>query len=378
MNLAILGATGSIGTQTLDVIRACLPETRVSVLTGNSNIDKLAILVDEFSPDLVWVPDNNSAEFLYSSVTHECEILTGSDGLLECAGYEKTDTVVNALTGRAGLAPALAAIKAGKNIALANKETLVSAGELVIKAAREHGVKITPIDSEHSAIWQCLQGNENNRIEKIILTASGGPFRTWPFDKIKQAKAKDALKHPNWEMGAKITIDSATLMNKGLEFIEAMRLFGVSADQIEVLIHPQSIIHSMVQFEDGSVMAQMGLPDMRLPILYALTGPRRYKNNFGKLDLLAHNSLTFEKPDTERFPCLALAQKAAVSGGTRAVVMNTINELAVNAYLKDEIPFYGISSLIEDAFRSYTNMQVTDIRDIWEAEAWAEAFFERR
>ena len=316
LNLSLLGATGSIGTQTLDAVRACLPNARVRALTAHSNIEKLALLIDEFTPDMACVPSGDAASALKKLIHTRCEIVTGEEGLLACARLTGANTVVNALTGRAGLLPTLAAIEAGKDVALANKETLVSAGALVMKAAKERGIRLTPIDSEHSAIFQCLQGNARNPAEKLILTASGGPFKNWPKEKIAEATAADALRHPTWSMGAKITIDSATLMNKGLELIEAMWLFDAGAEQIEIVVHPQSVIHSMVQFKDGAVMAQMGLPDMRLPILYALAGPTRIPNGFPRLDFLTCANLTFEAPDTKRFPCLALAIHAARVGGT--------------------------------------------------------------
>lgn len=356
MKIAVLGATGSIGLQTLDAVRCCLPDAKIVALSGFSNRDLLAKLADEFQPEFVWTPEQ------------------GADALITCAAESGADVVVNALVGRAGLAPTLAAINAGKNIALANKETLVTAGELVMKLAREKNVRITPIDSEHSAIWQCLQGNDIELAEKIILTASGGPFRTWAREKIAAANASAALKHPNWDMGAKITIDSATLMNKGLEFIEAMHLFALPPEKIEILVHPQSIIHSMVQFCDGSVMAQLGLPDMRLPIMYALTGPRRVKNNFPRADFLTCGDLTFEPPNEKKFPCLTLAKHAAKTGGTLPAVMNWLNEWAVGEFLRGKIGFYDISGIIERAFGTYNVRKIESIDDIREAEAWAEEF----
>jgi len=379
-----MGATGSIGTQTLDVVRTCLPDARVRVLTGYGNIPLLAEFVTEFGPDLVWVPDgaraDSLAEILHTNGARP-EILTGEDGLIACAVYEPVDVVVNALVGKAGLAPTLAAIKAGKDMALANKESLVTAGGLIMGLVREHGVRIVPIDSEHSAILQCLQGVSGgfagNAVEKLILTASGGPFRTWAKERIAAATAADALRHPNWAMGAKITIDSATLMNKGLELIEAMWLFDQPLDTVEILVHPQSIIHSMVQFVDGSVIAQLGLPDMRLPILYALAGPDRVGNSYPRLDFLTAGDLTFEAPDAERFPCLALARHAAKVGGTLPAVMNAVNEWAVGQFLDDKIEFYGIPALIAEAFGSYTVREVRDIADIREAEAWAMDFTQK-
>jgi len=384
MKIAILGATGSIGTQTLDVVRTTLLNAEIVALTGHRNINTLAELANEFMPKMVCVPDSESAMQIKSLLTIPCEILTGADGLIVCAAQSGADIVVNALVGQAGLAPTLAAINAGKDVALANKETLVTAGQLIMGLARDKGVHITPIDSEHSAIWQCLQGNEENEIEKIILTASGGPFRTWTQEKIAAATAKDALRHPNWSMGAKITVDSATLMNKGLELIEAMWLFGEIAGQarndcsnMEILIHPQSIIHSMVQFADGSVMAQLGLPDMRLPILYALSAPKRVKTDFPRLDFLTCGSLTFEKPDTQRFPCLALVTHAVKTGGTLPAVMNTINEWAVGQFLQDKISFYGISEIIAQAFAAYTVKPLVSIDDVIEAESWANEFIKK-
>jgi 1-deoxy-D-xylulose-5-phosphate reductoisomerase len=280
--------------------------------------------------------------------------------------------VVNALVGRAGLAPTLAAVEAGIDIALANKETLVTAGELVMPRAREKGVQILPIDSEHSAIWQCLNGEKTADVEKIILTASGGPFRTWQRSEIKRAVASDALQHPNWSMGAKITIDSATMMNKGLELIEAMHLFDTPLEKIEILVHPQSIVHSMVQFSDGSVIAQMGLPDMRLPILYALT-KQRAPTPLPRVDFTAR-PLTFEAPDAEKFPCLSLAAQAARTGGTLPAVMNYVNEAAVALYLQGKISFYGISDIIAQAFAAYTVQPLTSPGCITAAEAWAENY----
>ena len=401
MNIALLGATGSIGIQTLDVVRNCLPEAKVSVLTGSGfgakKSRQLAELICEFKPDTVCV----QSEFCIPNVLDDVEqiskmsnqpipsyeIITGDEGLIACAAESHANIVVNALSGKVGLLPTLAAIGAGKNVALANKETLVTAGELVMSEAHKHNVRITPIDSEHSAIWQCLQGNDGNEVEKIILTASGGPFRTWSKEKIATVTAKEALQHPNWNMGSKITIDSATLMNKGLELIEALWLFGqplnISPSQkldnttfsnIEVVVHPQSVIHSMVQYKDGSIMAQMGLPDMRLPILYALTSPKRISNSFPRLDFLTCGSLTFEPVDTEKFPCFALACHAAKVGGTLPAIMNYINEWAVEKFLVGELTFYDISSLIENAFGAYSVKQITTINDILEAENWAKEY----
>ncbi|MCL1884290.1 MAG: 1-deoxy-D-xylulose-5-phosphate reductoisomerase [Defluviitaleaceae bacterium] len=378
MKISVLGATGSIGLQTLDAVRNCLPKTKIVALSGFSNIEALAPLVDEFKPKIVWVPNGEAAKRLLeiSKYSANCEILTGDDGLVACAAESNADIIVNALVGGVGLAPTLAAINAGKNIALANKETLVTAGGLVMGLAREKGVKITPIDSEHSAIWQCLAGFDEAEIEKIILTASGGPFRGWERERIENATASDALKHPNWDMGAKITIDSATLMNKGLELIEAMWLFNQPLEKVEILVHPQSIIHSMVQFIDGSVISQMGLPDMRLPILYALSC--RVKNNFARVDFLKNNNLTFEPPNIQNFPCLELAKHAAKTGGTLPAVMNFINEWAVGQFLQGKIKFYDISDIISQAFGIYNVRKVKDLNDIRDAEEWATDFIKRK
>jgi len=378
VTLSILGATGSIGTQTLDVIRTTLPHARVEALTGYNNLQALAGLANEFKPKMLAVPTSTAAIEIKKLLKYSCEILTGEEGLISCATENDATVVVNALVGRAGLAPTLAAINAGKHVALANKETLVTAGGLIMEAARANNVRITPIDSEHSAIWQCLQGNDIATVEKIILTASGGPFRTWGKQKIAAATAKDALLHPNWSMGAKITIDSATLMNKGLELIEAMWLFNKPPDDIEVIIHPQSIIHSMVQYCDGSVISQLGLPDMRLPILYALCAPKRVKTSYPRLDFLTCGSFTFESPNTDRFPCLALAIHAAKTGGTLPAVMNTINEWAVGQFLQSKLGFYDISDIISQAFGAYTVKPIHSIDDVNEAEQWAEEFIENR
>ena len=376
MKLSVLGATGSIGLQTLNVVRT-LPDAQVTALTGYNNVAELAKLVDEFKPEMVWVPDGDKAGELAGLMNNPCEILTNDSGLIACASESGADIVVNALVGGAGLIPTIKAINARVDVALANKESLVTGGQLIMDAAREKGVRITPIDSEHSAIWQCLNGERADKVEKIILTASGGPFRTWTREKIASAPAAMALKHPNWNMGAKITIDSATLMNKGLEYIEAQWLFG--SPSIEVVVHPQSIIHSMVQFVDGTVMAQLGMPDMRLPILYAITQGKRVETNFPRLDFLSQKEpLSFEKPDLERFPCLGLALYAAEKGGTLPAVMNFLNEWAVERYLRDEIDFYGISSLIEAAFASYTVREISSPQDIEEAETWALEFAQNR
>jgi len=386
MKITILGATGSIGQQTLDVIRN-MPEAEVFLLAATGR-DLLTLKQNilEFKPELVYLSTEEKTENLKSLLAQEptfdnstCEFFWGNEGLEECIqifGEQNGNKVlVNAISGKNGLIPTMTAINAGIDIALANKESLVTAGALVMNTAREKNVRITPIDSEHSAIWQCLQGNELATIEKIILTASGGPFRAFSKAQIEKVTAKEALRHPNWDMGGKITIDSATLMNKGLELIEAMWLFDQPLENIEVLVHPQSIIHSMVQYLDSSIMAQMGLPDMRLPIMYALTAPKRKINNFPRLDLLKCGNLTFEAVDINKFPCFELACEAAKMGETTLpAVMNYVNEWAVNQFLHGQIGFYDISNLIERAFSVYMPKMITSIDDIFNAETWAEEF----
>ncbi len=373
-NISILGSTGSIGTQTLDVVRE-IGGINVRAVTANSNIDLLEKQIREFSPDIAAVMDKEKADLLKEKVRDsKTKVLSGMEGLIEAAVYEKSDTVVTSVVGNIGIVPTFEAIKARKNIALANKETLVSAGELIINAVKEYGVKIYPVDSEHSAIFQSLRGNDDNKIRRILLTASGGPFRGKTRDELKNVKAADALKHPNWNMGRKVTIDSASLMNKGLEVIEAKWLFGVDVEDIEVLVHPQSIVHSAVEYEDGAVIAQLGEPDMRLPIQYALTYPKRVKNSFPKIDFAKRNSLTFEKPDMDTFKCLSLAYSAIKCGGTMPTVMNGANEIAVAAFLNDEIGFLDIADIIEKTMESYTVKYDYSVEDLVAADKWARDF----
>ena len=373
-NISILGSTGSIGTQTLDVVRE-IGGIGVKAITANKNIDLLEKQIREFKPDLAAVMDEEAADILRNRVK-DCpvKILSGIEGLIEAAVYEKSDTVVTSVVGNIGIVPTFEAIKAGKDIALANKETLVSAGELIIKAVEKYGVKIYPVDSEHSAIFQCLRGNEGNKIRRILLTASGGPFRGRTRDELVNVRAEDALKHPNWNMGKKVTIDSASLMNKGLEVIEAKWLFGVGVDDIEVLIHPQSIVHSAVEYEDGAIIAQMGEPDMKVPIQYALTYPKRVKNSFPKIDFAKRNSLTFEKPDMDTFKCLSLAYRAIKTGGTLPTVMNGTNEIAVSAFLENKIGFLDIADIIEKTMDSYTVKYDYTVEDLVDADKWARKF----
>lgn len=371
-NISILGSTGSIGTQTLDVIRD-IGGIKVKAMTTNTRIDLFEKQIREFKPELVCVMNNEKAEELKKRIADtDVKVTTGMEGLIEAAVIEGADTVVNSVVGNIGLVPTVEAIKAKKNIALANKETLVTSGELVMKLLKENNVKMYPVDSEHSAIFQSLQGNEGNKIDKIYLTASGGPFRTW--DDVSKVTVDDALKHPNWNMGKKITVDSATLMNKGLEVIEAKWLFDVDLEQIEVLVHPQSIIHSMVGYEDGAVIAQLGLPDMKVPIQYALTYPKRVHNSFPKINFFEHSDLTFEKPKIDKFPCLGLAYRAIKTGGTMPAVLNGANEIAVARFIDREISFTDIPKLIETAMNAYNVKYNYTLDNVLEADKWAREF----
>ncbi len=368
-NISILGSTGSIGTQTLEVVKN-VGSINVVGMTANTSIELFEKQVREFKPSVVCVMNSDCAEKFKNNISDlDIKVVTGMDGLVEVATLDECDTVVNSVVGNIGLVPTVAAIKAGKNIALANKETLVTSGELVMKLLKEYNVNMYPVDSEHSAIFQSLQGNSMNKIHKILLTASGGPFRN--RENLENITVEDALAHPNWNMGKKITIDSATLMNKGLEVIEAKWLFGVELEQIQVLVHPQSVVHSMVEYEDGAVIAQLGEPDMKVPIQYALTYPNRVKSNFPKIDFLKRNSLTFEEPKIEKFRCLALAYEAIKTGGTMPTVLNAANEIAVAKFLNKEIGFTDIAALIEKAMTAYTVKYNYSLEDVLEADAWA-------
>ncbi|MEO8086055.1 MAG: 1-deoxy-D-xylulose-5-phosphate reductoisomerase [Bacteroidota bacterium] len=348
-SIAILGSTGSIGTQALDVIASHPENFSVEVLTSNSNAELLIEQSIKFQPNAVVIADEKKYEFVKTSLAkHPIKVFAGEESLSQVMESDGIDMVLTAVVGFAGLKPTLAAINAGKEIALANKETLVVAGELVTGLAKEKAVNIYPVDSEHSAIFQCLAGEWNNPIEKIYLTASGGPFRGKDKNFLADVKKEQALKHPNWDMGAKITIDSASMMNKGLEMIEAKWLFHLAPDQIDVIIHPQSIVHSIVQFQDGSMKAQMGLPDMKLPIQYALGYPQRMQSSFPRFDFANYASLTFEKPDPDTFRNLAIAIEALKKGGNLPCILNAANEIAVAAFLKDQIGFLNMSDLIED------------------------------
>lgn len=346
--IAVLGSTGSIGTQTLEVVSFYSDLFEISVLTANRNVELLIEQAKKFQPNVVVIGDESKYEILSESLADEdIKIYCGEAALEQVVEMDEIDIVLTALVGFSGLKPTIAAIKAGKNIALANKETLVVAGEIITKLAKEKGVNIYPVDSEHSAIFQCLVGEFQNPIEKIYLTASGGPFRGKKLADLNGIKKEQALKHPNWEMGAKITIDSATMMNKGLEVIEAKWLFGLSNEQIDVIVHPQSIIHSIVQFKDGSMKAQMGLPDMKLPIQYALTYPKRLQTEFERFDFLNYPNLSFEKPDLVTFKNLDLAYKAMERGGNLPCILNASNEIAVAAFLEDKIEFLAIADINE-------------------------------
>lgn len=346
--IAILGSTGSIGTQTLQVIGANPELFCAEVLTANENVGLLIEQALKFKPNMVVIANEAKYSELKEALKEEdIKVYAGKDALAQVVAAETVDMVVTATVGYSGLLPTVNAIKAGKVIALANKETLVVAGELINDLIRQYRTSIIPVDSEHSAIFQCLAGEGNNPLEKIILTASGGPFRGWSYEALKDVTPADALKHPNWNMGAKVTIDSASMMNKGFEVIEAKWLFGVDPDRIEVVVHPQSIVHSMVQFGDGSIKAQLGVPDMRLPIQYALTYPDRIHSDFGRVDFTRCHSLTFEEPDRKTFRNLDLAYRAMQKGGNMPCILNAANEIAVNAFLHGHLSFTGMSDLIE-------------------------------
>ncbi len=347
-SIAILGSTGSIGRQALEVIDSHPQAFEAEVLTAQNNAALLIDQAKKYKPNAVVICNESHYNLVRDSLKNEdIKVYAGENALASVVQMETIDLVLTALVGYAGLRPTINAIEAGKSIALANKETLVVAGELITNLAQNKGVNIYPIDSEHSAIFQCMVGEFHNKIEKIILTASGGPFRGRTRNEIKTVTKEQALKHPNWNMGAKITIDSATLMNKGLEVIEAKWLFGVKADQVEVVVHPQSIVHSLVQFEDGSIKAQLGLPDMRLPIQFALTYPERFPSRFERFDFAKYPSLNFEKPDTETFRNLALAYQAVNRGGNMPCVLNAANEVAVAEFLKDRVGFLEMSDIVE-------------------------------
>ena len=368
--IAILGSTGSIGTQALKVIEEHPDLYEAYALTANNQVELLAEQARKFMPAAVVIA--NEAKYLQLKemlADLPIQVYAGADALCEIVEAKPIDVVLASMVGYAGLRPTMNAIRAGKAIALANKETLVVAGELINALAQQYKTPILPVDSEHSAIFQCLE--PNNALEKVILTASGGPFRKFTMDQLQHVTKEQALKHPNWEMGAKITIDSATMMNKGFEVIEAKWLFGVRPDQIEVVVHPQSIIHSMVQYEDGAVKAQLGMPDMRLPIQYAFSYPQRIKASFDRLDFSKMSELTFEQPDTNRFRCLALAYEALHQGGNMACIVNAANEVVVSAFLKDRIPFLRMSEVIEASMAKVPFIQTPSYEDYVATDAEA-------
>ena len=370
--VSILGSTGSIGRQSLDIISR-LPDVKVAALTAGSSVERMAQQCREFMPELAVMSTKAAAEALAEEIKElPIRVSWGEEGLIEAASIASADCVITAVVGMVGLKPTLAAIRAGKRIGLANKETLVCAGELVMAEAEKYGTEIIPVDSEHSAIFQCLMGSgEKKEIKRLILTCSGGPFFGMSREQLEKVTKADALKHPNWKMGAKITIDCATLMNKGLEVIEAMRLYRMPIEQVDVVVHRQSIIHSMVEFVDGAVMAQMGAPDMRLPIQLALTYPERIPCPVEGLDLLKCGSLTFAQPDLENFPCLALAYRCGKLGGTACPAMNGANEEAVAMYLRDEIGFYDIYRLVNAAVEAVPFVENPTLGEILDADRLA-------
>lgn len=371
--VSILGSTGSIGTQSLVVCKKM--GYRVHALTAHSNWKLLEQQVREFSPAIAVLTDPDAAEQLRLALQDtKTAVLSGMDGILEVVSHKEQDTVINALMGVAGLLPTVRAIEAGNNVALANKETLVAGGKLVTDLVREKGVLLTPIDSEHSAIFQCLQGNTTDSVQRLIITASGGPFYGKSREELKGIRKEQALRHPNWSMGAKITIDSSTLMNKGLEFIEAMWLFSMPPEKIQIVVHPQSIIHSMVEYVDGSVMAQMGAPDMMIPIQYALTWPERFDSPAKRLDLLSCGNLTFGKPDLETFTCLADCIEAAKRGSLYPCIVNGANEEAVSLFLQDRIGYLDLFAAVRAALNHFAPGDYTSAEEVLEADRMAREF----
>lgn len=351
-SIAIFGSTGSIGRQALEVVKANPDRFEVVALTANNSLDLLIEQANEFEPDIVVIGNEKHYLQLKSALADlQIKVFAGSEAIAQIAEMDSIDMVLAAMVGYAGLKPTINAVKSGKTVALANKETLVVAGDLINELAQKHNSAILPVDSEHSAIFQCLAGEGDNPIERVILTASGGPFRTMTLQELEHVTSAQALKHPNWDMGAKITIDSASMMNKGFEVIEAKWLFGLKPEQIEVLVHPQSIIHSMVEFADSSIKAQLGMPDMKLPIQYAFTYPERLKTEFPRVDFLKYPELTFEKPDTNRFRNLALAYYAMEKSGNMPCILNAANEVVVSAFLKNKIGFLQMSDIIEKAMQ---------------------------
>jgi len=371
--ITILGSTGSIGTSSLDVIEKNNDKFSVVALSAGRNIDLLKKQIEKFKPKLAAVSSHENAQKLRESLPAKTriKIVSGKEGLKEVASFHAANIVISAITGAAGLIPTLTAIEAGKDIALANKETMVMAGNIVTAMAKKNGVKIIPVDSEHSAIFQCLQGQKRENLHKIILTASGGPFLNYSLKQLAKVKWRDALNHPNWKMGKKVSIDSASMMNKGLEVIEAKWLFNMDLNLIKVLIHPQSIVHSLVEFIDGSLLAQLGIPDMRIPIAYALTYPVRIDNQLKLLDLDDIKCLEFQKPDLKRFPCLQMAYEAGLCGGTMPAVLNAANEIAVEMFLKEKIKFVDLHRIIDKVIQKHHSVMNPSLADILATDKWA-------
>ncbi|QBP90694.1 1-deoxy-D-xylulose-5-phosphate reductoisomerase [Bacillus mycoides] len=372
--ISILGSTGSIGTSALDVVSAHPEHFKIVGLTANYNIDLLEKQIESFQPRIVSVATKELADTLRSRISTNTKITYGTDGLLEVSTHPDTNLVLSSVVGVSGLLPTIEALKAKKDIAIANKETLVAAGHIVTELAKQNGCRLIPVDSEHSAIFQCLNGENNKEIEKLIVTASGGAFRDKTREEMKILQAKDALKHPNWLMGAKLTIDSATLMNKGFEVMEARWLFDIPYEKINVMIHKESIIHSLVEFIDGSVIAQLGAPDMRMPIQYAFHYPTRLPSSYEKLNLLEIGSLHFEKPDLKKFPCLQYAYECGKIGGTTPAVLNAANEIANALFLKNEIAFFDIEKTIYKTIEAHHNIKDPSLDAILEADQWAREY----
>lgn len=370
--ISLLGSTGSIGTKVLDVVRRSKGQFSVNGLAAGENLELLAEQIRQFRPDVVSVMTAELADQVRSMTgLADTGVLYGKEGYIEVATVDDADLVISAMVGAAGLIPTLAALEAGKDVALANKESLVTAGSLVTSVAREKGVALIPIDSEHSAIFQCLRGHRKEDVRRLVLTASGGPFKDRNKEELVKVTPEEAVKHPKWSMGTKISVDSATLMNKGLEVIEARWLFDISVDRIDVVVHPQSIIHSMVEFIDGSVLAQMGIPDMRVPIAYALAWPGRLELDIPSLNLIESGSLTFEMPDLEKFPCLGLAYDAARRGGTATTALNAANEVAVDAFLQGRMGFTAIQEVVREVIEAFPVEDIRDLDDVLKADALA-------
>ena len=376
-HISLLGSTGSIGKQTLEVVAANPDKLKVRALAAHRSDELLEQQIRQFEPDIAVLSDKDAAARLAARYHGKTRILAGDEGLLAAATYDGADTVLASMVGYAGLRPTLAAIECGKNIALANKETLVAAGSLVMAAVRKHGVSLTPVDSEHSAIFQSLRGGAEKEVKRLIVTASGGPFRGKKRSELENVTLAQCLKHPNWSMGPKVTLDSSTLANKGLEVMEAHWLFDMPYDKIDVVVHPQSIVHSLVEFCDGSVIAQLGEPDMRLPIQYALSWPDRFDYSFEQLDLVKVASLTFEAPDLEAFPSLKIAVDCGKAGGTLPCAFNAANEEAVNAFLHDKIKYLDIPYITAAVTQAHDNVAEPQIEDIEQADAWARAEAQR-